>query len=225
MTLSTNLPTLLAPWQIRQASQPFANSTAFTRGRLGCCARLISIAPTRSVKCGCSTSSRMATNFTASDIARALDLDAGYLSRLLRNFEKRGLISRKTSTKDGRQSHLALDPTRPQAFRSDGGTLAARRQRHARQAQTFATSPDRRSHDIDRNDAHRRTDGEYPTPSPAIRCAIRAPATSAGSFHAMPNSISRNTVGAIRSKASARRSSPISSTTSTQSASDAGSRS
>lgn len=46
--------------------------------------------------------------FTASDIARALDLDAGYLSRLLRNFEKRGLISRKTSTKDARQSHLAL---------------------------------------------------------------------------------------------------------------------
>jgi DNA-binding MarR family transcriptional regulator/N-acetylglutamate synthase-like GNAT family acetyltransferase len=45
---------------------------------------------------------------TASDIARALDLDAGYLSRLLRNFEKRGLISRKTSKKDARQSHLAL---------------------------------------------------------------------------------------------------------------------
>jgi DNA-binding MarR family transcriptional regulator/GNAT superfamily N-acetyltransferase len=47
---------------------------------------------------------------TASDIARALDLDAGYLSRLLRNFEKRGLISRKTSKKDARQSHLALTP-------------------------------------------------------------------------------------------------------------------
>jgi DNA-binding MarR family transcriptional regulator/GNAT superfamily N-acetyltransferase len=45
---------------------------------------------------------------TASDIARALDLDAGYLSRVLRNFEKRGLISRKTSEKDARQSHLAL---------------------------------------------------------------------------------------------------------------------
>jgi DNA-binding MarR family transcriptional regulator/ribosomal protein S18 acetylase RimI-like enzyme len=45
---------------------------------------------------------------TASDIARALDLDAGYLSRVLRNFEKRGLISRKTSDKDARQSHLAL---------------------------------------------------------------------------------------------------------------------
>jgi DNA-binding MarR family transcriptional regulator/GNAT superfamily N-acetyltransferase len=45
---------------------------------------------------------------TASDITRALDLDAGYLSRVLRNFEKRGLISRKTSEKDARQSHLAL---------------------------------------------------------------------------------------------------------------------
>jgi DNA-binding MarR family transcriptional regulator/N-acetylglutamate synthase-like GNAT family acetyltransferase len=45
---------------------------------------------------------------TATDVARALDLDAGYLSRLLSNFEKRGLISRTTSAKDGRQSHLAL---------------------------------------------------------------------------------------------------------------------
>ena len=45
---------------------------------------------------------------TASDIARTLDLDMGYLSRLLRNFEKRGLINRRTSTTDARQSHLAL---------------------------------------------------------------------------------------------------------------------
>ncbi len=45
---------------------------------------------------------------TASDITRALDLDAGYLSRVLRNFEKRGLITRKTSTEDARASHLAL---------------------------------------------------------------------------------------------------------------------
>jgi len=45
---------------------------------------------------------------TATDVARVLDLDAGYLSRVLRNFEKRGLISRKASAKDARQSHLSL---------------------------------------------------------------------------------------------------------------------
>lgn len=45
---------------------------------------------------------------TASDIGRTLDLDAGYLSRVLRNFEKAGLISRKPSPDDARQSHLAL---------------------------------------------------------------------------------------------------------------------
>src|SRR3954469_13341449 len=45
---------------------------------------------------------------TATDIGRTLDLDAGYLSRVLRNFEKAGLISRKASPDDARQSHLAL---------------------------------------------------------------------------------------------------------------------
>jgi len=45
---------------------------------------------------------------TATDVGRALDLDAGYLSRLLRNFEKRGLIRRTASASDARQSHLTL---------------------------------------------------------------------------------------------------------------------
>lgn len=45
---------------------------------------------------------------TAKDIGRALELDAGYLSRVLRNFEKRGLIKRTTSKDDARQSHLSL---------------------------------------------------------------------------------------------------------------------
>jgi DNA-binding MarR family transcriptional regulator/GNAT superfamily N-acetyltransferase len=53
---------------------------------------------------------------TASDIGRALDLDAGYLSRVLRAFEKRGLITRKTSQRDARQSHLALTARGCKAF-------------------------------------------------------------------------------------------------------------
>ena len=53
---------------------------------------------------------------TATDIARALDLDAGYLSRLLRNFEKRGLVERKVSDKDARQSYLALTPRGRRVF-------------------------------------------------------------------------------------------------------------
>ena len=47
---------------------------------------------------------------TASDVAKSLDLDRGYLSRVLRNFERRGLVRKRTSPKDGRQSHLTLTP-------------------------------------------------------------------------------------------------------------------
>ena len=53
---------------------------------------------------------------TASAIGRALDLDAGYLSRVLRNFERHGLIRRTASPHDARQSHLALTPRGRQAY-------------------------------------------------------------------------------------------------------------
>src|ERR1700739_1831678 len=53
---------------------------------------------------------------TASAIGRALNLGAGYLSRVLRNFEKRGLIERKLSASDARQSHLALTPLGRKTF-------------------------------------------------------------------------------------------------------------
>ncbi len=62
---------------------------------------------------------------TASDVGRALDLDAGYLSRVLRNFEKTGLIARTASAHDARQSHLALSMRGKKAY----APLEARSQR------------------------------------------------------------------------------------------------
>src|SRR4051794_38857294 len=55
-------------------------------------------------------------SLTASEIAAALDLDAGYLSRVLDGFERRGLITRMTSKQDARQSHLALTAQGRRAF-------------------------------------------------------------------------------------------------------------
>ena len=45
---------------------------------------------------------------TATALGRDLGLDAGYLSRILRGFERRGLVSKTRSPADGRQSHLSL---------------------------------------------------------------------------------------------------------------------
>lgn len=52
----------------------------------------------------------------AAEISKELDLDAGYLSRLLAKFEKGGLIARKASAADARQSHLSLTARGRQAF-------------------------------------------------------------------------------------------------------------
>lgn len=44
----------------------------------------------------------------ATDLARDLGLDAGYLSRILRGFRSRGLVTRAVSPEDARQSRLDL---------------------------------------------------------------------------------------------------------------------
>ncbi len=54
---------------------------------------------------------------TASELCQDLDLDPGYLSRLLRSFEKQGLIRKTSSSHDGRQSLLYLSPAGRQLFR------------------------------------------------------------------------------------------------------------
>ena len=53
---------------------------------------------------------------TASALGRELGLDAGYLSRIIRRFENRGLIDRRPSGGDGRQRLLRLTERGQQAF-------------------------------------------------------------------------------------------------------------
>ena len=57
-------------------------------------------------------------SLTASDISKSLGLDAGYLSRILNNFKKCGLITRKRSEADGRQAHLLLTEKGKKTFAS-----------------------------------------------------------------------------------------------------------
>jgi DNA-binding MarR family transcriptional regulator/GNAT superfamily N-acetyltransferase len=53
---------------------------------------------------------------TAGELARELDLDPGYLSRILRRFERDGLIERARSRADGRQTLLRLSGRGQTAF-------------------------------------------------------------------------------------------------------------
>ena len=53
---------------------------------------------------------------TATDIGRALGLDPGYLSRILRRFHKLGLIRKAVSPDDARQSFLSLTARGQQAY-------------------------------------------------------------------------------------------------------------
>jgi DNA-binding MarR family transcriptional regulator len=53
---------------------------------------------------------------TATQLSKDLNLDTGYLSRMLLNFEKRGYIRRTPSPSDARQSNLCLTKRGVAAF-------------------------------------------------------------------------------------------------------------
>jgi DNA-binding MarR family transcriptional regulator len=53
---------------------------------------------------------------TAAELGKELGLDAGYLSRLLRGFERQGLVTKARSKSDGRQSLLSLTAQGRKAF-------------------------------------------------------------------------------------------------------------
>jgi DNA-binding MarR family transcriptional regulator/GNAT superfamily N-acetyltransferase len=53
---------------------------------------------------------------TAGELATDLDLDRGYLSRLLKGFETKKLLVRTPSAEDGRRQHLRLTPAGMRVF-------------------------------------------------------------------------------------------------------------
>ncbi len=53
---------------------------------------------------------------TATELAAGLDLDPGYLSRILRGFEERGFVAKTRSPDDRRQSRLAITAKGRMAF-------------------------------------------------------------------------------------------------------------
>ena len=55
---------------------------------------------------------------TAGELAARLDLDRGYLSRILARFTKQKLITQAASAEDGRRRHLALTATGRRSFAS-----------------------------------------------------------------------------------------------------------
>jgi DNA-binding MarR family transcriptional regulator/N-acetylglutamate synthase-like GNAT family acetyltransferase len=57
-----------------------------------------------------------ADSLTATELGKELDLDNGYLSRLINNFEQRGLLARKQSSEDGRSSLLSITAKGREAF-------------------------------------------------------------------------------------------------------------
>ncbi len=54
---------------------------------------------------------------TASDLGRELNLNAGYLSRIVGRFQRRGLLTKARSQDDGRAAHLALTAAGRRAFK------------------------------------------------------------------------------------------------------------
>lgn len=78
----------------------------------------------------------------ASELARDLGLDGGYLSRILRRFEAAGWMTRSASRKDARQSVLTLTPAGRDAFEP----LQQRSREQA--AELLATLPPARQQEV-----------------------------------------------------------------------------
>jgi DNA-binding MarR family transcriptional regulator/N-acetylglutamate synthase-like GNAT family acetyltransferase len=107
---------------------------------------------------------------TARELSKDLALDAGYLSRILGNFDKGDLISRTPSRTDARQSFLALTPRGRKVFapldrQQDVEVEAMLRKLAASEQKQLVTSMQ----------AIERLLGEKPRPKPAYRLRTHRP--------------------------------------------------
>ena len=154
---------------------------------------------------------------------RELGLDAGYLSRILRRFQKLRLIKKETSPADA-----------PAELFRDSPSTAARPSRRSRRAATATLQPmlARLPAGAAGRSCRRAADGRGPGSSETGRGRADVSASRAQGRRlrldrnsGTPCSIRANTAGARSSKVCARRSSPISSRIPTSAVSGDGSRS
>ena len=115
-----------------RAPPPSAASTASTPAASASCTRSSPTRASRSPNRACSGSSRIATRTTGAELARDLDLDPGYLSRLLRALKEAKLIRAERSSEDARHLHLSLTPAGRARLRAARPAERGRRRRPAR---------------------------------------------------------------------------------------------
>ena len=140
-----------------------------------------------------------------SDLRRDLDLDAGYLSRILSGFTASGLVARQKSAADGRRQVVRLTPTGPAGVRG-AGRVAGGRHRHACWRRSMRVNDRSSSRAMGRI---RRMLGDEP-PSAASFSRRPRPATSAGWSSGTAPDTRPSTAGTRRSRRSSRASWPTS---------------
>src|SRR5216117_593966 len=154
---------------------------------------------------------------TATALGRDLGLDAGYLSRILRGFERRGLVLKTRSVADGRQSHLSLTAQGRRVF----APLNARSHDEVA-AMLGGLSPDAQARVVGAMQTIERLLGDHT--EPPAPCVLRPPQPgdlagwSTGTVRCTPG----NTATTRSSRRSSRRSWRTSSSATTRSGSGAG---
>lgn len=155
---------------------------------------------------------------SASDLRAALDLDAGYLSRILGAFSTAGLIVRERSTDDGRRQTIRLT--------DDGRRAFAELDRLQAQAIDTLLTPLDQAQRQELVTSMRTIKRVLDAPGPRPRVIIRppSPATSAGSWSVTARATPRSTAGMPPSKPWSPASSPTSPNVAVPPAKPAGSR-